>query len=257
MTLAVENVTVKFGGVVAVRDVSLAVKPGEILAVVGANGSGKSTLFNSITGFVKPAAGRVLLDGAEIGKDLPQRRIARGIARTFQTPRFDRQSITEQAVRCGFYTVSKAGLLQTMFRTPLARTEERAFREGARSILQDLGLDDIRHERIGALPMGQVRLVEVARAIANRPKFLLLDEPAAGLTSTEQALLAKEVRKLAASGVGVLLVEHNFGLVRRLSDRVVVLNRGAVLTQGLAADVAREPAFIDAYLGKSGREATP
>lgn len=253
MTIEVENVTVRFGGVVALQDVSLSLTPGQIFAVIGANGSGKSTLFNCVTGFVKAAKGSVSIDGREVLGLAPHERIAGGLARTFQTPRFDPFITVEQAVLCGFYPVSRVGIARSLLRTGRVRREEEEMRRACHGILRDFKLDGLSQARMGELPMGQVRLVEVARAIANKPRYLLLDEPAAGLTAVEQRLLGEEVRRLAAQDVGVLLVEHNFNLVRELCDEVVVLDRGSMIFTGKPGELLGNRAFVDAYLGASGR----
>jgi len=253
MTIQVTNVTVQFGGVTALSDVSLTLEPGKILGVVGPNGSGKSTLFNAITGMVKPAKGTVSVDNVVLDGLPPYRRIARGLARTFQTPRFDPNVTVEEAVMCGFYPVHRCGFLAGMFRIPSVTREERKFRKRCDEILRELRLHDYRHMRMNELPMGRVRLVEVARAMANEPKYILLDEPAAGLARAEQRVLTTEVRRLADKGVGVLLVEHNFGLIRELVEHIVVLKDGAKLIEGKPEVVARDRAFIDVYLGSAGR----
>ncbi len=183
----------------------------------------------------------------------PNRRIALGLARTFQTPRFDPHVTVQEAVLCGFYPVSKPGMFSSLLRSPAVAREERGFSERCTEILKELRLTKYSATKMGELPMGQVRLVEVARAVANNPKYILLDEPAAGLARDEQAMLSTEVRRLAEKGVGVLLVEHNFNLIRELAEHVIVLNRGAMLMSGRAEDVARDKAFIDVYLGSSGR----
>ena len=252
MSIEVNNVSVRFGGIVALQDVSLNVDAGQIVTVIGPNGSGKSTLFNSITGLVSIAEGSVRIGGADVAGVPAFRRIENGLARTFQTPRFDPLvSVEEAAWWSGFYPISRAGAVGSLFRTPRVVREERAFYEGCERILRDFRLDGLRDTALGELPMGQVRLVEGARAIANSPKDLLLDEPAAGLTAVEQRMLGDEIRRIAATGVGVLLVEHNFGLVRALSDHTIVLDRGSLLIQGKPDELLRDPAFVDAYLGTS------
>lgn len=251
MSIEVSNVSVRFGGITALQDVSLKVDKGQIVTVIGPNGSGKSTLFNSITGLVRIAEGSVRIGGADVAGVPAFRRIESGLARTFQTPRFDPLVSVEEAVLCGFYPVSRAGVFGALLRTPRVVREERAFHAGCERILRDFRLDGVRGMALGELPMGQVRLIEVARAIANNPQYLLLDEPAAGLTGVEQRMLAAEIRRIAATGVGVLLVEHNFAMVRALSDHTVVLDRGSLLIQGKPEELLHDPAFVDAYLGTS------
>lgn len=249
MSIEVRGVSVRFGGISALQSVSLTVEPGQIVTVIGPNGSGKSTLFNSITGLVNIAEGNVSIAGRDVQGVPAWRRIESGLARTFQTPRFDPLVAVEEAVLCGFYPMSRAGTIGSLLRTPRVRREERTFHEGCERILRDFRLDALRDVPLGELPMGQVRLVEVARAIANNPRYLLLDEPAAGLTKVEQKMLSDEIRRVAAAGVGVLLVEHNFGMVRDLSDHAVVLDRGNLLIEGKPDELLRDPAFVDAYLG--------
>jgi ABC-type branched-subunit amino acid transport system ATPase component len=255
MSISIQNVSVRFGGVVAVNRVSLEVLPGRITSVVGPNGSGKSTLFNSISGLVDLAEGEVSIDGRSMATATAAERVALGIARTFQTPRFDPKENVEHAVLCGFYPRAKAGLLATMLRLPSATREEDALLEGCHGILRDLNLLEIREVQLGELSMGQVRLVEVARAIANEPKYLLLDEPAAGLSKAEQGVLGTEIRRLASRGLGVLLVEHNFSMVRELSEHVLVLDRGKPMLEGLPREIEANPDFISLYLGSTAKTA--
>lgn len=253
MSIRADNVSVRFGGVVAVDKVSLEVQPGHVMAVVGPNGSGKSTLFNSISGLVNLAQGSISIEGRDVRDLSPSSRVSLGLARTFQTPRFDPAENVERAVLCGFYPQAQVGLLSTMLRLSGSRREERSLLQSCHAILSDLNLFELRHASLGELSMGQVRLVEVARAIANKPRYLLLDEPAAGLSQTEQEMLASEVRRLARSGLGVLLVEHNFNLVRELSERVLVLDRGKMVLEGLPREIEADQRFISLYLGSMGR----
>lgn len=255
MSISVQGVSVRFGGVVAVNKVSLEVETGRVTSVVGPNGSGKSTLFNSISGLVNLAEGSVFLDGKPMAGLSSAERVAGGIARTFQTPRFDPKESVEHAVLCGFYPRAKAGLLATMLRLPSAIREEHELMQGCERILRDLNLLDLRHVPLGELSMGQVRLVEVARAIANEPRYLLLDEPAAGLSRAEQRVLAGEIRRLVERGLGVLLVEHNFNLVRDLSQHVLVLDRGKPILEGLPQDIEANPDFASLYLGSAAKTA--
>lgn len=157
----------------------------------------------------------------------------------------------EEAVLCGFFPVFRGGMLGAMLRLPSVARQEREFVQAVDTILHDLGLHSVRAAALGELPMGLVRLVEVARAMANRPRYLLLDEPAAGLTQAEQQRLVRQIRRVADSGIGVLLVEHNFAMVRSLSDHTVVLDRGRLLAQGAPDELMRDPAFVEAYLGSS------
>lgn len=252
MTLEVNDATVRFGGVTALSGASVRLDRGQILAVVGPNGSGKSTMFNAVTGMVTLSGGSVALDGDRIDALPAHARVRRGVARTFQTPRFNPRVTVEEAVLCGFYPNRRAGMLGSMLRLPGPSREEAHFRERCTAILKDMRLFEFSHAPMSELPMGKVRLVEVARAVANEPKYILLDEPAAGLARDEQQMLAYEIRRLAQANVGVLLVEHNFSLIRDLAENVVVLKDGAVLMAGRTEEVARDRAFIDIYLGGSG-----
>lgn len=253
MTIEASDVTVQFGGVTALNRTSVKLERGKILAVIGPNGSGKSTLFNAITGMVKPSFGTIKVDGERIDEIPAYRRIGRGLARTFQTPRFDPKVTVEEAVMCGFYPNHQCGILSSMLRLPGAVKEDRRFRSRCNEILNDLRLSEFRSYQMSELPMGRVRLVEVARAVANDPKYILLDEPAAGLSRDEQRMLGHEVRRLAERNVGVLLVEHNFNLIRELAVHVVVLKDGSILLEGDPDTVARDRAFIDIYLGSTGK----
>ncbi len=254
MSIVVDRVKVRFGGVAALTDVTLELEKGRIASVIGPNGAGKSTLFNAITGLVATSGGRVQIDGVDVANTPPFARIACGLARTFQTPRFDPLVTVEEAVLCGFYPVTRTSLLGALLRSPAVGREERDFLSACDRLLEHFRLDDVRRAALGELPMGQVRLVEVARAIANQPKYLLLDEPAAGLSKPEQAMLTSEIRRLADDGVGILLVEHNFGLVRELSDHTVVLDRGAMLIEGRPDVLMQDARFVEAYLGASHRD---
>jgi branched-chain amino acid transport system ATP-binding protein len=252
MALEAKNIEVRFGGVVALRDVSMSLSPGRIFGAIGPNGSGKSTLFNAISGFAPLTAGQVAIDGRDVSGLPPEARFRNGLARSFQTPRFDPQMTVEETVMCGFYSRARSGLLDALVSSPRVRREEREFEASCRAILKQLELADLSTALVGEIPMGKVRLVEVARAIAGGPKYVLLDEPAAGLSRTELSTLADVIHRVADLGVGVFLVEHNFHLVKALCESVLVLNRGSALTSGRPQDVARDPEFIKAYLGSSG-----
>jgi ABC-type branched-subunit amino acid transport system ATPase component len=255
MSIDARGVSVRFGGVVALDDVSITVEPGLVTAVIGPNGSGKSTLFNSITGLVPLSSGSVSIDGDDLKGQPAHRRIALGIGRTFQTPRFDPASTVLHAVMCGFFPTRRAGVVSAFLGLPSAMNEEERFRAGALSILSDLGLAGHAGYRLGELSMGHLRLIEVARAVANNPKYILLDEPAAGLTGAEQRKLGSEIKRLAAAGVGVMLVEHNFGMIRSLADHVLLLHRGRELCRGTVAAIESDPQVVEVYLGTGGKAA--
>jgi ABC-type branched-subunit amino acid transport system ATPase component len=247
--LIAREVEMRFGGVVALDGAAVEVLPGRIAGLIGRNGSGKSTMFNCITGFVQPTAGRIDLDGAPITGLPPHRVVRAGIARTFQTPRVDVRATVREAVLCGFYSLGRSGFLNALLGLPSAVREEARFGEQADGVLRQLGLAAVRDQQIGKLSMGQVRMVEVARGIAAGARYLLLDEPAAGLTRSERGVVADTIRGVAKSGVGVLLVEHNFAFVRMLCETITVLEAGRVLAVGSPEQIAADRRVIESYLG--------
>jgi branched-chain amino acid transport system ATP-binding protein len=250
--LAVDDVTVAFGGLVAVQDASFSVPRGAIKGVIGPNGAGKSTLFNVVSGVVTPQGGRVRLAGEDITRLPPHRRARARIARTFQTVQiFDGLTVLEN-VEVGCHSRTRAGLLAGTVRLPRARAEEREIRHRAGMELEFVGLDPLRLGERPAmqLPFGQQRLLEIARALAADPLVLLLDEPASGLNSVEVAELEAKLRAVRARGVTILLVEHNVDLVMRLCDSVVVLSRGLTIADGTPGDVRSDPGVQAAYLGE-------
>jgi branched-chain amino acid transport system ATP-binding protein len=247
--LRASDISMSFGGVQALDKASVEVMPGRVTGLIGRNGSGKSTLFNCITGFLRPAAGHVVIDGRDVAGEAPHRIVRAGVARTFQTPRIDFKTTVRQAVLCGLFPTVKQSLTAALFGLPAARSEERDLQRRAEAVMRELDMQPLADTEIGKLSMGRVRMVEVARAIAANATYLLLDEPAAGLSRAEQEVLAREIRKLAARGIGVLLVEHNFSLIRMLCDRVTVLDSGRVLFEGPPAEVERDPQVLQVYLG--------
>jgi len=250
MNLQTKKLGATFGGVVALAEADLTLTRGQVLAVIGPNGSGKSTLFNCITGFVPLSSGSVLVDDVDITGQPAHLRIRRGVARTFQTPRIDVEPTVLTTVLCGFLSTMRS-LPGCVLGLAGTRRDELRARADAMALLDNFGLADLAETAMGELPLGQVRLVDVVRAIAMRPNYLLLDEPAAGLAAAEQEMLSGEIRRIAADGMGVMLVEHNFELVRALADEVVVLQQGRVLMAGAPETVANDPRVMDAYLGKA------
>ncbi len=246
-----QGIGLAFGGVQALSDAAVEVESGRVVGLIGPNGAGKSTLVNVLTGFYRPQAGTVELDGRDITRLAPDRRAALGIARTFQTPRVDPYGTVEANVAVGRYVVNSSRLLDGVLRTPRLRREERASVREVAAILDDLGLSDVAAQPAGTLPVWQLRIIEVARAVAMQPSFVLLDEPAAGMDGHELEALRTVIERVAAAGIGVLLIEHNFSLVRQLADEVVVMAQGSVLVRGDAATVEAHPEVIDNYLGVS------
>jgi branched-chain amino acid transport system ATP-binding protein len=247
--LQAAGISISFGGVQALDKAGIEVKPGRIVGLIGRNGSGKSTLFNCITGFLKPSAGQVTIDGRDVAGEAPHRIVRAGVARTFQTPRIEFRTTVRQAVLSGLFPTVRRSLTAALFGLPVASREEAELQRRAEVVIRELDMQPLADIEIGKLSMGLVRMVEVARAIAANAAYLLLDEPAAGLSRTEQEVLAREIRKLAARGVGVLLVEHNFGLIRLLCERITVLDAGRVLFEGTPGEVERDPQVLQVYLG--------
>lgn len=254
--LEVENVSISFGGIRAVDQVSLAVAQGEILSVIGPNGAGKTTLFNLISGIYRSDGGRVVLGGEEIRGLPPDMLARRGMARTFQNLQiFFRMSVIDN-VMVGAHIHEARRPLAHLLGLPAVRRENERSRAAALDLLRLLHLDEFAGRMAASLSYGQLKRLEIARALAARPKLLLLDEPAAGCTPTETAEIDALIVTIARQGVAILLVEHDMKLVMGVSDRVLVLNQGRVLIEGAPKAVATAPEVIEAYLGKAaGAEA--
>jgi branched-chain amino acid transport system ATP-binding protein len=236
--LEVRGVTVRFGGHIAVNDVDLEVPGGTITGLIGPNGAGKTTLFNVITGLQEPASGSVLLDGDDITGRPAHTRARLGIARTFQ-----------RLEVFGSLTARENVLTAAEIRRSWAR--DRAADPGAEAdaILEQVGITTVADERVDAMPTGLARLVELGRALATRPTVLLLDEPASGLDESESEEFAALLRSLAGDGIGILLVEHDVGLVMQVCSRIHVLDFGRVLAVGSPAEIQSDDAVLEAYLG--------
>ena len=247
--LQVEQVTKRFGGLLAVHDVSFEVSTGELVGIIGPNGAGKSTLFNVIAGVYRPDAGHVRLDGNVIDHLAPHERVRLGLARTFQGAlSFPNLSVLEN-VMVGRQTKAMASLLELMFRLPRGVRDEDAIARAAGQQLQLVELPVPGDTPASILTGGQQRLLAIARALATEPRLLLLDEPAAGLNSSEREKLAAIIHKLHDSGMTILLVEHDVEFVMGLAQRVVVLDYGRKLIEGPPTDVRANPQVIAAYLG--------
>ena len=247
--LSARDVRMVFGGVVALDRASIEVRPGRVTGLIGRNGSGKSTLFNCLTGFLKPTAGTVELDGRDITGHAPHEVMHAGVARTFQTPRIDFQTTAREAVLCGLWPQVRHGFLASLLGLPRAVRAERAMQAHADEVVERMRMRAWAASKVNKLSMGRVRTVEVARAIAADARYLLLDEPAAGIGRDEVRVLADEIRSLADRGIGVLLVEHNFSLIRMLCDEVTVLDTGAVVFRGTPDEARRDDRVLQLYLG--------
>ncbi|AGL16675.1 ABC transporter ATP-binding protein [Actinoplanes sp. N902-109] len=247
--LAVSGVSRAFGGVYAVRDVSLGAAPGELRAVIGPNGAGKSTLFALIGGQLAPGGGTVHLDGVRIDRLPAHRRARLGVAVVFQAARVFAGMTALENVMVGAHATTRAGFAAAALRLPRHHREEREIRDRAAECLRRTGLEGWAHRPAQELPLGQQRALQLARALCGQPRLLLLDEPASGLRAAERERLAALVAELRAGGLTILLVEHDVAFVMRLADRVTVLDLGRVIAEGTAAEVRADSRVVTAYLG--------
>jgi len=255
-TLEVSDLSVRFGGVAALAGVSFAVAAGSVTSLIGPNGAGKTTAFNVITGFQRPTTGRVSHEGVAITGWRPSRIAERGLVRTFQkTSVFPALTVTEN-VLAGLHLRGRVGFGAALFRRGRVADEERRLRDEARGVIDVVGLGGRLDERASALSYGEQRLLELAVALAARPRLLLLDEPASGMTASEKSAVAALIRTIRERGITVFLVEHDMRLVMGISDRVLVLDYGRLIADGSAAEVQRNPDVIRAYLGAGARADT-
>jgi branched-chain amino acid transport system ATP-binding protein len=254
-TLAVEDLAVDFGGVAALAGVSFRVAPDTITSLIGPNGAGKTTAFNAITGYLRPGRGRVTWDGAPLTGRRPCDIARRGVVRTFQKTSVFPAVSDRDNVLIGLHLTGRAGVWAILAGRRAVREEEARLAGEAEEILRFVGLEHRRLEAAADLPYGEQRLVELAVALAARPRLLLLDEPAAGMTGGEKTRLVELVRAVRERGVTVLLVEHDMRLVMGISDTVVVLNHGRVIAEGPPAVIQTHPDVVRAYLGGGGAPA--
>lgn len=247
--LQVSNLSIHFGNVRAVQDVSFAVDEGSIYSVIGPNGAGKTTLFNLITGVYQPTSGTIRFGGQDVHGKRPDQLAALGVARTFQNLQIWMNMTALENVMVGAHLRLKRGMLHAVLRPGSLRRSEQALRAEARQLMEFVHLGEYVDSRADSMSFGALKRLEIARAMAMKPRIIFLDEPAAGLNPKETIQVAELVRTIAGSGVTVVLVEHDMKMVMKLSDRILVLDYGKSLAEGTGEEVRRNPEVIAAYLG--------
>lgn len=247
--LKLEDVTIKFGGLTAVNNVSLEIPEGSIFGLIGPNGAGKTTLFNLISGVYKPTSGKIYFQEKEIEGTTPYKVNELGIARTYQNINLFKKMTTLENVMVGCHTKSKAGIFDAVFKTKKQKSEEKAIIDKSMNILEFMGLKDKAYYKASNLSYGEQRRLEISRAMASEPKLILLDEPAAGMNANEKLELNDTIQKMNKLGITVLLVEHDMKVVMNICDTVCVLNYGKRLCVGEPDYVQNNQEVIEAYLG--------
>ena len=247
--LELKGITQIFGGVTALDDVSFAIHANQVTGVIGPNGAGKTTLFNIVTGIYQQTSGQVIFEGNDISGIPVERLATKGMVRTFQNIELFGQMTVRENVMVGLHSRSKSGLFSCSFKAPWTVKEERRIREEAHEWLRFVGIEQLADVQASNLPFGKGRMLEIARAMACKPRLILMDEPAAGLNSQETVGLAELIRKIRDLGVTVVLVEHDMELVMDICDRIVVLNLGQKLAEGTPREIQDNHEVIAAYLG--------
>ena len=248
--LKIDSVSKAFGGLQALYDVSLDVEEGSIDAIIGPNGSGKTTLFNVITKTIPNDSGEIFFAGERIDHLAAHSIPALGIARTFQIVSLFAKSLVWENIASGAFTRTSAGILSILFRTPRMRAEERRIKEETMEVIRYLGIEELAEKTAGMLPFGQQRLVELGRALASKPRLVLLDEPFSGLNPHESEILQEKVLEIRDRGISVLFVEHEMKTVMKLADKISVLNFGQKIAEGSPEEIRNNEKVIEVYLGK-------
>ena len=245
-----ENITMQFGGLVAVNKFSINMKKGELVGLIGPNGAGKTTVFNMITGSLKPTGGNILWQGEDVTRWPVDRITQHGIARTFQNIRLFSDMTVIENVMVSFHCRLQANFWDAMFGFPRYRREDRRIREEAMEYLEEFGLVHVASEKSSSLPYGLQRRLEIARALATHPRLLLLDEPAAGMNPKETSVLASLIREVKEKyALTVFLIEHDMKFVMGLCERIKVLDYGITIAEGTPSEIQSNPSVIKAYLG--------
>ena len=250
--LEVKAVSKRFGGVNALKRMTLSVERGQIVGLIGPNGAGKTSFFNCITGLIPIDEGEILFDdGSIVLQGLPSHRILeKGVARTFQNLRIFRNMTLLENVSVGFHVRTRSGLWDAFLRTKRFNSEEKWILQKSLELLKFIGLDGLENEIAGNLPYGRQKRLEIARALASEPKLLLLDEPVAGMNPVEKEELAGLVRRIRERGIAVLLIEHDMKVVMPLSEKIVVMDEGEKIAEGLPEKIKSDPRVVRAYLGE-------
>ncbi len=256
VVLEADGLGISFGGIKAVDGVSFRAEAGQILAIIGPNGAGKTTLFNMVSGLYLPKSGAVRLAGEDVTGLEPHLLAARGLSRTFQNLQVFFRMTAVENVMVGRHRHERRGVLAHLLALPSLARQNQATRDKALELLEIVGLRAQAHTAAGSLPYGALKRLEIARALATEPKVLLLDEPAAGCNPVETEEIDRVIQQIGATGVAVVLVEHDMKLVMKISNRILVLDHGKPLTEGTPAEVRAHPDVVRAYLGDHGaREA--